>query len=307
MTPETEKAAPESPPPPSERASLWNQVRQGYRSSSRKSKQALLLILVAGSVPWIVGYSVLLWLRHQDRETAMAGPLREGQEELTRAQEALKNPDLPRAAADRAAGTALAAFRQVIMMSAGGSKDAWLGAGRAYEILRLEGEAEEAYRKAEPLPGARLGLVRICLRKLYNGDHELDWKAEARTRLGKLPSGMTDEGAGVMKAYLEGRWEDVRSQAAALGETESANDVVLMAAALAALETGRFDPALEELHRLERLFYPPATVRYYCGLTYAGKGEKGQARDEWTAALQAAPPLWPLSLDAQVHRDRLSR
>jgi tetratricopeptide (TPR) repeat protein len=237
----------------------------------------------------------------------MAGPLRQAQVDLAGAEEARKDPTLPRAAAGRAASFALEGFRQVLVISSGDCREAWLGAGRSYEILSEDGLAEQHYRKAEPLPAARVGLSRIWLRRFFDGDRSFDWRGDARQRLLKMDPVHPDEEAGVLRAYVEGRWEETLSAGLAWSARDPGNDVIQLAVALAALELGRFDQAHRALDLAEGLRSPRATLLYYQGLAFAGEGQKERAREAFTAALEASPPSWGFSLDAQVHRDRLGR
>jgi tetratricopeptide (TPR) repeat protein len=292
---------------PRRMAGRWTRLVEGFRSSSSKSKKALLLVLLAGTLPWIVAYAFLLRLRHQDRDREMAEPLRQAQVDLAAAEEARRDPALPRPVAGRSASFALSGFRQALFISAGDSREAWLGAGRSYEILSEDGLAEEHYRKAEPLPAARLGLSRIWLRRFFDGDRTRDWRGDARARVLKLAPGRPEEEPEVLRAYLEGRWDATLSGGVVFCARDPGNDVMVLAVALAALELGKFDEALRALDLAERLPVTRATLHYYRGLSFAKEGQKERAREAFTAALEAAPPSWGFSLEAQVHRDRLGR
>jgi len=289
------------------RRSWLGALREGFRSSSSKSKRALLLVLAAGALPWIIALAVLKHLRHQDRDREISEALRQPNQDLAAAEQARRDPSLPRLAQERAASFALEGFRRAWILSGGLSREASRGLGRCFEILREEGLAEEHYLKAERLPAAQLGLSRIYLRRYFDADGDRDWRAEAKKRLASLPPGPPDAESEVFMAYLQARWQECMTKGLALVEQDPASDITWLAIAAAAIEAGKFDQAFPALDRAEPLHATRATLHFYRGLAYAGLGDRGRARDAFSAALQSAPPSWGHSLEAQVRLDRLGR
>ncbi len=263
------------------------------------SKRALAAAIVVGILPWVVT-GIVIWRSDPSRQQrALLAPLAEGERELLRAEQ--QRGDAQAGPRDYEASTskAMEAFERALGLGGGALPEASLGMGRCLELLGRGEAAEAAFRAAVPLPAAHLGLARAALRRHFEGRRDLDWRARALPDLERARDSRVGDPAPALLAFAKGDWEKALAETAGCGDRNRNDDVLWMAAALSALELGRWTEARLCLEPALRLRREDAVARYWMGVILTGLGERDSAINAFSEALRVAPAGWPQEADAR--------
>ncbi len=262
--------------------------------------------VLAGLLSWGLTYWALTRSTPEDPRLAVLTPLSEARSRLIRAERLrLRFDASPEQIVSLASG-ALTLFDYARKLAGGSLPEASVGIARAYELMGYEGRAEEEYRTAHPHADARVGLARLYLGRHLEGRTDRDWRGMAKAEIDPLRAPGGEDRVDVLWNFAAGRLQEALDRSVRAAESEPADGVLHLVVGAAAVELGRWDPAVASLDRVLRLRRDDPVALYYKGVALEGKGNKLGARAAFQAALVSAPPTSPLRSQAETRLARLS-
>jgi hypothetical protein len=265
----------------------WLQSTDPARGRSRRF---LVGILLASLIPWAIMGGLLLKLRSDERAQEARFALDEARRTMNAA-ESLRVGSGPGAPSLREALQRTGAF-----LDRAAGEPSLRGAsavlqGRLHELGGREAEAEASFRRAGPLPEARLGLARIAVRRLR----------EVRGSAADVLAHATDDTgpSAVFRAFAETRWSDVVRLGAPLAVAWSHDEVLVGVVGRASLELGKADDALKRIDAALKLRPGDPVFLIDRARARALKGDAAGAKSAAAEALQALPEGSPLRAAAQ--------
>lgn len=278
-------------------AELENFLQGGPRKAP--SSRVLVAAALVGILPWVIT-GIVLWRSDPSRqERALLAPLSEGERQLLRAEQQRGDPQAGPRDYEAAVARAMESFHRALSLAGGTLPEASLGLGRCYELLGRGQAAEEAFRAAVPLSAAHLGLAREALRRHFEGRQDADWRSRALFNLERVREIRAGDPTPALLAYARGEWDKVMSEISACGDRNRNDDVLWLAAALAAMERVRWTEARLYLEPVLRLRREDSVSRYWMGVVLTGLGDKNSAINALDEALRQAPAGWPQAGDAR--------
>jgi Ser/Thr protein kinase RdoA (MazF antagonist) len=265
----------------------------------RLTRRELWAIVAAGVVSWGITYFILAGGQAREERQAVLQSLLEGERELAYAERLRADPTVPHTEVADAARRAFPHFTLAIRRAGGADAEAGASLGRCYELIGDDLQAEGYYRDARALRRARMGLVRVWLRRHLEGRRDRDWRAQAGRELDSLRADASGDTAAALWRFVEMQWADVLSLGVRALERERHDDMLLTAVAVAARELGRWDEAVVRFDQAIRLRGWDGTLWYHKAQALAGKGDRAAAAHALREALRRAAPGWPLRVECE--------
>jgi tetratricopeptide (TPR) repeat protein len=262
--------------------------------------RALVAVLVAGALPWMVT-GIIVWQRNRrEARMEMMETVRQADQELARTEQLYADPELPLDNCKASAAETLGLYRRLQRDLDQEIPELQLGIGRCLELMNQEDQAEAAYRSAGRVAGAGLGLARISLRRHFAGRRDQDWRTAAKIHLEKFKASTSGDEATLLYDFASGRSAQVLAAAPRVLEQGGRHsDVLQLAVGVAATELGKWDEAALRFDQAVRLRRSEPTTLYWKGVALAGKGESQDAVVCLDQAIRSAPADWPLRAEAE--------
>ena len=267
--------------------------------------RSLAIVVGVGLLPWLFTWAYMASQRAADQALVVDLPVRMGWKELEAAELLAAEEDASPTAVAAAANRAVAFFKRSMGEAGSDVPDALSGLGRCYELLGLEGRAEEAWRRAGNQPEAHLGLARLSLRRHFDGRQEYDWKGDALKSLLQAASGKPWDPSPALALFCEDKWGEALAAAEPARASRRADDVFQLALGIAARPAKRGDDCLEFFNQALRLRPQSAAIYYHLAVGCAENDLKEEAAAHFVAAIQNALPGWNLRIDAEARLDAL--
>lgn len=269
--------------------------------------RSLVLVLVAGALPWMVT-GIIAWQRNRSAaRVEMMESIRPADMDLARVEQLFADPEVPLETCQGAATEALEGYKRISHEMGEPTADLEIGIARCLELLGHAEDAEAHYLKAGKRSAAKAGLARICLRRYFEGRKDQDWRKRALGALDALGKPKATDPASLLWNFSSGRNAEVLASAAPLLDLTRHDDVLQMAAGIAACESGRWAEASQRFELAARLRRSDPVSLYWQGVAQAGKGDPGGAIVFFQQAISSAPPDWGLRPEAEQRMEAARR
>lgn len=266
-------------------------VVEGIGAKLRKPSVIAALALAAVLSSSATYFLVSMSRGASDRREATHS-FREGQRYLLQAEHALAGDKPVSGPVKETLSKAVPEFFSALWLSGDRYPDASAGLGRCYELMGQQIRAEREYLKAGDHPDAHMGLARIGMRRFLEGWPGLDWKAWTLGHLSRVEAPSPSPTVELIRAYLQGKWNEGLQQGVRAMETEPVDDLAFLLLAGCARDAGRAEESLKWLERVRELRGENATLKYQQGLTYLSQGKKLEASKAFSRGMELASANW---------------